>query len=452
MSEDSSINPNISSRPTPTADNNNTTVSNSAQQILTSLNVSSSSPLAVNSAEAIAQLELSRGREFANYFGSDISNQLTSTESIREALSTIASQTGYRSAIIYVTALPDQLELVVLPPEGQPIRKTVPAASREQLLKVVVEFRNKVTNSLERKSTSYLPPAQQLYQWLIAPIEPELQAAKINTLLFSMDAGLRSLPVAALHDGKQFLVEKYSLALIPSVSLMDTRYQPLQGKEVLAMGASEFADQRSLPAVPVELSAITQTLWQGKAFLNQDFTRNNLMEQRSNSPYPIVHLATHGEFQTGKISNSYIALWNEKLHLDELRNLRLNNPPVELLVLSACRTAVGDEKAELGFAGFAVAAGVKTAVASLWYVSDAGTLGLMTEFYSHLRDAKIKAEALRQAQLGMLRGEVRIEGGVLQGSQSHAGVALPAELLKEGTHNLKHPYYWSGFTMIGSPW
>ena len=452
VSEDSSINPNISSRPTPTADNNNTTVSNSAQQILTSLNVSSSSPLAVNSAEAIAQLELSRGREFANYFGSDISNQLTSTESIREALSTIASQTGYRSAIIYVTALPDQLELVVLPPEGQPIRKTVPAASREQLLKVVVEFRNKVTNSLERKSTSYLPPAQQLYQWLIAPIEPELQAAKINTLLFSMDAGLRSLPVAALHDGKQFLVEKYSLALIPSVSLMDTRYQPLQGKEVLAMGASEFADQRSLPAVPVELSAITQTLWQGKAFLNQDFTRNNLMEQRSNSPYPIVHLATHGEFQTGKISNSYIALWNEKLHLDELRNLRLNNPPVELLVLSACRTAVGDEKAELGFAGFAVAAGVKTAVASLWYVSDAGTLGLMTEFYSHLRDAKIKAEALRQAQLGMLRGEVRIEGGVLQGSQSHAGVALPAELLKEGTHNLKHPYYWSGFTMIGSPW
>jgi filamentous hemagglutinin family protein len=452
VSSDSSINPNISSRPTPTPDNNNTTFSNSAQQILTSLNVSSSSPLAVNSAEAIAQLEQSRGREFANYFGSDISNQLTSTESIREALSTIASQTGYRSAIIYVTALSDQLELVVFSPEGQPIRKTVPAASHEELLKVVADFRNKVTNPIYRHSTSYLQPAQQLYQWLIAPIEPELQAAKIDTLLFSMDAGLRSLPVAALHDGKQFLVEKYSLALIPSVSLMDTRYQPIQGKQVLAMGASEFTEKQPLPAVPVELSEITQTLWQGKAFLNQDFTRKNLIGERYNYPYPMIHLATHGEFQPGDIRNSYIQLWNDKLRLDELRNLRLNNPPVELLVLSACRTAIGDEQAELGFAGFAVAAGVKTAVASLWYVSDAGTLGLMTEFYSHLSDAKIKAEALRQAQLAMIRGDVRIEGGELRNSKSRAGVALPAELLKEGTHNLKHPYYWSGFTMIGSPW
>ncbi|WP_017721320.1 CHAT domain-containing protein [Kamptonema formosum] len=452
VSEDSSINPNISNRPTPTADNNNTTVSNSAQQILTSLNVSSSSPLAVSSAETIAQLEQTREREFANYFGSDISNQLTTTESIREALSTIASQTGNRSAIIYVTALPDQLELVVFPPEGQPIRKTVPAASREELLKVVVAFRTEVTNTLKRKTTSYLKPAQQLYQWLIAPIEPELQAAKIDTLLFSMDAGLRSLPVAALHDGKQFLVEKYSLALIPSVSLTDTRYQPLQGKQVLAMGASEFPEQKPLPAVPVELSEITQKLWQGKAFLNQDFTRNNLIGQRYNSPYPMIHLATHGQFLPGNISNSYIQLWDEKLRLDQLRNLRLNNPPVELLVLSACRTAIGDEQAELGFAGFAVAAGVKTAVASLWYVSDAGTLALMTEFYRHLADAKIKAEALRQAQLAMIRGDVRIEGGELRQTGIRDGVALPAQLRNEGSHNLSHPYYWSGFTMIGSPW
>jgi CHAT domain-containing protein len=76
----------------------------------------------------------------------------------------------------------------------------------------------------------------------------------------------------------------------------------------------------------------------------------------------------------------------------------------------------------------------------------------MTEYYSHLSDAKIEAEALRQAQLAMIRGDVRIEGGELRNPKSRAGVALPAELLKEGTHNLQHPYYWSGFTMIGSPW
>ncbi|MBW4493686.1 MAG: CHAT domain-containing protein [Oscillatoria princeps RMCB-10] len=452
VTSDSSINPNVSSSKTSTPDNKDTTNSSSPQQLLASLNILNSSPLAVSSPEAIAQLEQSRGQEFANYFGQNLSNQLTTAESIRDALSTIASQIGNRSAIIYVSALPDQLELVMFPPEGHPIRKTVPAASREELLKVVADFRDRVTNPVYRNSTSYLKPAAQLYQWLIAPIEPELQAAKIDTLLFSMDAGLRGLPVAALHDGKQFLVSKYSLALIPSVSLMDTRYQPLQGKQVLAMGASEFPDQKPLFAVPVELSEITQKLWQGKAFLNQDFTRDNLIEQRHNHPYHIIHLATHGEFKPGEIQNSYIALWNDKLRLDELRNLRLNNPPVELLVLSACRTAVGDEKAELGFAGFAVAAGVKTAVASLWYVSDAGTLGLMAEFYQHLADAKIKAEALRQAQLAMIRGDVRIEEGELRQTGIRAGVSLPAELLKEGNHNLSHPYYWSGFTMIGSPW
>ncbi|MBW4493705.1 MAG: CHAT domain-containing protein [Oscillatoria princeps RMCB-10] len=450
---DSSTNPNISTSKTAIPDRNAANISDSsAPQILASLNVLNSSPLAVNTTQIIAQLEQSRGQEFANYFGQNLSNQLTTAESIRDALATIASQTGNRSAIIYVTALPDQLELVMFPPEGHPIRKTVPAASREELLKVVADFRDRVTNPVYRNSTGYLKPAAQLYQWLIAPIEPELQAAKIDTLLFSMDAGLRGLPVAALHDGKQFLVEKYSLALIPSVSLMDTRYQPLQGKQVLAMGASEFPDQKPLFAVPVELSEITQKLWQGKALLNQEFTRDNLMQQRYNYPYPMIHLATHGEFKPGDISNSYIALWNDKLRLDELRNISLNNPPVELLVLSACRTAVGDEKAELGFAGFAVAAGVKTAVASLWYVSDAGTLGLMAEFYQHLADAKIKAEALRQAQLAMIRGDVRIEEGELRQTGIRGGVSLPAELLKEGNHNLSHPYYWSGFTMIGSPW
>ncbi|MBW4495392.1 MAG: CHAT domain-containing protein [Oscillatoria princeps RMCB-10] len=451
VTSDSSINPNVSSSKTSTPDNKDTTNSSNPQQLLASLNVLNSSPLAVNSTQIIAQLEQSRDKEFANYFGQKLSTEMT-PESIRDALAKIASQTGNRSAIIYVSALPDQLELVMFPPEGHPIRKTVPAASREELFKVVADFRDRVTNPVNRNSTRYLQPAAQLYQWLIAPIEPELQAAKIDTLLFSMDAGLRGLPVAALHDGKQFLVEKYSLALIPSVSLMDTRYQPLQGKQVLAMGASEFTNQKPLLAVPVELSEITQHLWQGKAFLNQDFTRDNLMGQRSNYSYPMIHLATHGEFKSGDISNSYIQLWNEKLHLDELRNLRLNSPPVELLVLSACRTAVGDEKAELGFAGFAVAAGVKTAVASLWYVSDEGTLGLMAEFYQHLADAKIKAEALRQAQLAMIRGDVRIEGGELRQTGIPAGVALPPELLNEGSHNLKHPYYWSGFTMIGSPW
>jgi CHAT domain-containing protein len=125
---------------------------------------------------------------------------------------------------------------------------------------------------------------------------------------------------------------------------------------------------------------------------------------------------------------------------------------VELLVLSACTTAVGDEDAELGFAGLAVQAGVKSALASLWYVSDAGTLGLMSEFYQQLRTAPIKAEALRQAQLGMLKGKVRLQDGRLHNSGSLQGTPLPGELVARGDKNLSHPYYWAAFTMIGSPW
>jgi CHAT domain-containing protein len=285
---------------------------------------------------------------------------------------------------------------------------------------------------------------------MIAPLEQELQSAGINTIAFSMDNGLRSLPVAALHDGKQFLVEKYSLGLIPSVNLTDTRYQSLKDAQVLAMGASTFASQKPLPAVPVELETITPKLWRGKSFLNEAFTLDNLKSQRAKEPFAIIHLATHGEFKPGLPSNSYIQLFDTQLKLNELRQLGWNNPPVELLVLSACRTAVGDEDAELGFAGLAVQAGVKSALASLWYVSDEATLGLMTEFYQQLKVAPVKAQALRDAQLAMMKGQVRLEGGHLH--ESGEKLPLPPELVKLGDKSLEHPYYWAAFTMIGSPW
>jgi len=271
-------------------------------------------------------------------------------------------------------------------------------------------------------------------------------------LIFSMDTGLRTLPIAALHDGKQFLVEKYSFSLIPSLSLTDTRYFDLRNSQVLAMGVSEFppdSDQPPLPAVPLELSTVN-SIWPGISLLNNQFTIENLRARRAQGKYPIIHLATHGEFQAGGASNSYIQFWDRKLHLDELRELKFNESPVELLVLSACSTAVGDDDAELGFAGLAVQAGVKSALASLWYVSDAGTLGLMTEFYQQLRRVPIKAEALRQAQLAMLRGDVRLQDGYLYNSRNRA--PLPRSLANRGNRSLSHPYFWAAFTLIGSPW
>jgi CHAT domain-containing protein len=336
--------------------------------------------------------------------------------------------------------------------EGEPTRAAVPEANRQALSKQVQEFREAITHPLKRRSNSYLAPAQQLYQWLIAPIEDQLQAAEIDTILFSMDAGLRGLPIAALHDGEQFLVEKYSLSLIPSISLMDARYQSLEGKKVLAMGADTFPDMNPLPGVSVELNVITQNLWPGTQLFNQDFTRENLQEEREHHGYDIVHLATHADFNPGENNQTYIYFWNDKLPLDDLRDLGLNNPATELLVLSACRTAVGDEIAELGFAGLAVRTGVKSALASLWYVDDTATLGLMTEFYQFLHSAPIKAEALRQAQVAMIHNQLQFSSSQLPGSKQLSETDLPPELVQLQNANLSHPYFWSGFTMIGSPW
>ncbi|MGD1808826.1 CHAT domain-containing protein [Dapis sp. BLCC M126] len=402
--------------------------------------------------DTVSQIELTRGREFASYLGKNISKRTATAANIRNTLSSVA-KIGIKPAIIYVSAQPNYLELQLFLPNGKPVVKSI-KKNREEVIQVAKKFTNQIRTPRQLDSHDYLSNAQKLYQWLIAPIAQELLDNNINMTIFSMDSGLRTIPIAALHDGQQFLVEKYSLGLIPNFTLTDTRYVGLNGAQVLAMGASEFpanANQTPLPAVPIELQTIVNDLWQGKSFLNQEFTLENLKQQRSKEKFRIIHLATHGEFHPGSADNSYIQFWDTKLRLNELRQLRLYTPQVELLVLSACTTAVGDEDAELGFAGLAVQAGVKSALASLWYVSDTGTLALMTEFYQHLSKRPIKAEALRAAQLAMLRGDVHLENRhILRNGNQH--LALPLELVRGGKRDLSHPYYWAAFTMIGSPW
>ncbi|MEM1172807.1 MAG: CHAT domain-containing protein, partial [Cyanobacteria bacterium P01_H01_bin.35] len=425
------------------------------QQILKIIDTPNTNPLTVaaGSNQVITILEQNRTNQYSNYLGVDFQEQFLSTKNVREILTEMSAQTGKESAVVYVNVYSDQLQIILYTKDGQAIIKTIPAAYRQKLMQVALELVVEIVDPNRRHTDSYLPAAQQLYDWLIAPISAELEAANIDTLLFSMDEGLRTLPIAALHDGEQFLIEKYSLSLIPSVSLMDTNYRPLQNQQVLAMGASEFLEKEPLPAVPIEIQTISKNLWQGNMFLNENFTRNNLLTQRQNYPYPIIHLATHADFVPGKASNSYIQLWgSERIRLDQIRELGWSKPAVDLLVLSACRTAIGDKNAELGFAGLAVAAGVKSALASVWYVSDEGTLGLMTEFYTHLNNANIKAEALRQAQLAMLRGKVVITDGELRGSGARGAVVLPSVLRIFGNQDLSHPYYWAGFSMVGSPW
>ncbi len=448
---DASQSPTTGNRQSQSADS-----SSSSNEASTSLEESSG---ANNILKTVFKTELLRIQEFEQYLGVTTDSAESDIPKFQGNLGAIKQQTGRAYALIYVVANPDQLELIVVPPKGSPIHRTVPEAPRETLLAVAKQFRQNITDRRLQHTLQYLQPARQLYQWIISPVEKDLQDMQVDTLLFSLDAGLRTMPIAALYDGQQFLVEKYSFSLTPSFTLTDWDYQSLQNEPILAFGASEFSDQTPLPAVPVELQQVVssrapQSVYSpsqdSKSFLNREFTLNNLKNQRATTPFRIVHLATHADFLPGAPSNSYIQLWDRRLRLDELPQLNWNNPQVDLLVLSACRTALGDEQSEMGFAGLAVISGAKSAVASLWYVSDLGTLGLMSEFYQNLREAPIKAEALRLAQIAMIRGTLRVKNGQLIGSNGI--IKLPPELAERGDIPLSHPYYWSAFTTIGSPW
>ena len=414
-------------------------------------------------------------RDYEEYFGLTKRAGIT-LEQAREILRQNAAATGVKSAVIYVVFAPqtitsvpegtdvapnntsllrsltpqpsDRLELILISADGQPIRRSV-NVTRAEVLEMADQFRRTVTNVIDDQN--YLPPAYQMYQWLIKPIAADLAAQDIKHLAFVMDTGLRSIPIAALYDGEQFIIENYSVGLMPSLSLTDTRYQDVRDDSVLAMGASKFRDKASLPGVPIELQVIADQVWQGESFLNEEFTLNNLQQARRKAAYGIVHLATHAEFQPGKPANSYIQLWdNNKLKLDQMWQLDWHKPTVELLVLSACRTALGDEEAELGFTGLAVQSGVKSALGSLWYVSDEGTLGLMSVFYEKLKQSSTKAEALRKAQLAMLTGEVQREGDRL--ITTKGSIPLPSDFPASINQNYSHPYFWSSFTLIGNPW
>jgi CHAT domain-containing protein len=238
---------------------------------------------------------------------------------------------------------------------------------------------------------------------------------------------------------------------MPSLSLTDLRYVGVKDLGVLAMGAEKFSDQEPLPGVPIELENILG-IWPGTKLPNEQFTRKNLVESRIAQQLGILHLATHADFLGGDLSNSYIQLWDGRLQLGQVRELKLYAPPVELVTFSACRTAVGDPEAELGFTGFATKAGVKSAVGSLWYVDDRATTGLMINFYAKLGKTAIqsKAEALRQAQLSLLNGDMRQENTHL--ITSIGEISLPEELAHKGSSQFHHPYFWSGFTIVGTPW
>ena len=410
-------------------------------------------------------------------------------------MNAIETKTCTRTAILYAFSHRDRLDLVLVTGEEDPLIATIPEADRASLRAEIVNFRREITDRSRLRTKTFLEPAQKLYQWILAPLDAELEALDIDTVIFVPDSGMRLIPLAALHDGEEFVIEKFGLSIVPSVNLLEAEFDSAieetevteseevvqnnseieiieeedeeedreetdedeedetdtcispRDRQVLAMGASSFTRLPPLPAVPTELEVATGNPEENAIFLNEHFTLANLQTQPRARSADVLHLATHAQFQPGKAGNSYIQLWNEPLSLDRLSQLGLQDLSLDLFVLSACRTALGDAGAELGFAGLAVQTGARSALASLWYVSDRGTLALMGGFYEQLRQANTKAQALRQTQMALLHRDIRIEGGELHTPEGT--VPLPAEYEDLDELEFVHPYFLGLFCISG---
>jgi CHAT domain-containing protein len=397
--------------------------------------------------DMVARLEAKWESNYESYFDRDFAHSSRSAKQIAQRLGEVKEQAKINPAVLWAAPHDDFLQLMLVTPDNQFIVKKIPGANRDRLSKRITELEAAIA---DRNSLDYLPPARLLYDWLFKPLETYLTAEKIDTILLCTGQSLRSLPFSALYDGNKFVIEKYNIARIPALSLTDTSYEPKSDKTVLATGASEFSELPSLPGVKVELDTIVPKLWSGEKIFNQDFTVKNLEQAHQLGDFDIIHIASHSFFNAGSPENSYIQFSDRKLSLDQLAKLKFDLPQVDLLVLSACETALGNEEAEFGFAGLAMQAGVKSALASLWTVSDAGTVVLMSEFYNQLKSTSIKSEALRKAQLNMLQQKVYVKNNEVIGSK--VPVTLPSSANEVELQNFDHPFYWAGFTIIGNPW
>ncbi|MGD1951639.1 MAG: CHAT domain-containing protein [Leptolyngbyaceae cyanobacterium] len=397
------------------------------------------------------QIEMAFSAEFAQALNLPIPAS-PSLQTTQQTLKQVSKVQNITPALLYVQVKDTHLDLVLITDEGPPIHKSI-AVTTAEMQSVVETFHQTVTNPILRPA-QYLPAAQQLYDWLVRPLLKDLTKANVDHIGFVVDKGLRSLPMAALHDGTRFLIEDYSIGLLPSVGLTSMESElvaaaaPFEVSATLAMGIADFENQIDLAAVPLELELASQGK-DDELYLDHDATLDGLNQHLEQEKFTHVHLATHAVFKPGDLESSYIQLWDQRITLNQLRELPLET--IEFLILSACATALGDHAAEFGFAGLAVNVGVQTALASLWSISDEGTLGLMAEFYRALEQPVTRSAALRQAQLAMLRGQVSVNDGTVYGAEMRTIGRLPG-LDVSGSWNFSHPAYWSGFTMIGNPW
>jgi CHAT domain-containing protein len=339
-------------------------------------------------------------------------------------LDQVVDQDNPTSAILYPIILPNELQVIVKIPK-RPLRHYSTKIRQTEVEKILTALRKSLVNPTAIKAAEN--QSQQVYNWLLQPIESELQASGVNTLVFVLDGALRNLPMAALYNGKQYLVEKYAIALSVGLQLLDPK--PLVQRQLKALTAglteppANYPNYAPLTAIKSEFDGITEAGISTTSLLDGQFTSKKLESEINTVSFNIVHLATHGQFSS-LAENTFILAADGPIKVKDFDSFfrSQDKSTVELLVLSACQTAAGDNRAALGLAGASVRAGARSTLASLWQIDDESTALFVTAFYRELQSGKItKAEALHLAQL---------------------------ELLKHP--NYKAPSFWSAYVLIGN--
>jgi CHAT domain-containing protein len=381
-----------------------------------------SQPSQENLKQAIEVIDSLQLAELENFLSCNLSQTVQ--------LSLDVDKVDKTAAFIYPIILEDRLEVISKLP-GQPLKHYATAVKRTEVEKTAIEVRS---NILRRRifSKAALEKATKIYGWLIEPLEQDLENSReVKTLVFVLDGVLRNIPMSVLYDGKrkEYLMQKpYALALVPGLQLFDLRPLQRERLKVLIAGVSEQREVEGqkfdeIPNVVEELQQIGN-LVASESLLNPQFTEANLQQQINSGSFSVVHIATHGSFSSDP-EQTFLLAYNQLLKSNELKDmLRTNNQSsssvVELLVLSACETAKGDNRATLGLAGIAVQAGARSTVSTLWQVSDRSTAELMEQFYKELTKPELtKAQALHQAQLALFE-------------------------------QYKAPYYWAPYVLVGN--
>jgi CHAT domain-containing protein len=417
---------------------------------LTSINSNNTQKISSNSNLELARqvIESLQLAELDNFF----QDPCLSTENTALTIDDLDPQ----AAVIYPIVLRDRLEIILSVP-GKPLQKFTTAVAEttvNETLDLLYDslYNQSIDNSavnilstiplnpreLEENTNTLLPALQQVYNWLIQPLAVELKSQQIQSLIFVLNGQLQNVPMAALYDGQQYLLEQYSVALAPSLQLINTQILPRNQVKVLAAGLSQQVEIQgeifpALSNVPEELKQIQTIFPQSRQLLNQEFTATSIGQQLQTG-FPVIHLATHAVFSSDPQKTFIVAGDRSIIDFNTFNSLLSSNKTTkpELIVLSACDTATGDERATLGLAGVAVRSGSST-LASLWSVGDASTAQLMSQFYREFNNPKMKkVEALQKAQLSLIKS-LRTNPPLPELKQ------LPP-----------HPYFWAAYVLVGN--